>query len=321
MEKCSDSHRQSLVEKVAPHLASLGIHKNGTWAVQKIIDCAKTSSQCDVIANALKPYAPALLLDQFGNYVIQCCLRLGNGKNQFIFDAMTAKCWELGQGRFGARAMKACLESQYTTKSQQKEVSLSIVQNCVQLCMNSNGSILITWLLDSSQLPGRYRVIAPILLPHLSVLCCHKISSLSILKIISQIVESDAKMIIVDGVFQPKTLKTLLADQQIGVSVITKIIQSLTPEERFIKVTPIIPEINKMPKQGVYKRLFDEISTQSVVKMKEFFPTPFQSPIRGEGFRSAPPSAEEPLPPRYPFPSPNHSPEHTYGYQYGYYQN
>lgn len=183
MEKCPDSCRLELIKKIAPHLASLGVHKNGTWAVQKIIDCAKDAAQIDVIVDAVKSYAPALLLDQFGNYVIQCCLRLGHPKNQFIFEAMSAKCWELGQGRFGARAMKACLESQFTSKKQQKEVSLAIVNNCVQLCMNPNGSILITWLLDSSQLPGRYRVIAPLLLPHLSILCVHKISSSTILKI------------------------------------------------------------------------------------------------------------------------------------------
>lgn len=172
-----------LIQAVADSLASLGIHKNGTWAVQKIIDCAKTPAQIDTILEALKPYIPSLLLDQFGNYVIQCCLRLGSDRTQVIFDAMAAKCWELGQGRFGARSMKACLESQYTTKDQQKQVSFAIAQNAVQLSMNSNGSILITWLLDSSELPGRYRVVAPIVSHHVSILCCHKLASVAILKI------------------------------------------------------------------------------------------------------------------------------------------
>ena len=183
IERLPEEYKLSLVEKIAPYLASLGVHKNGTWAVQKIIDEASTSGQIDVIVHALEPYAPALLLDQFGNYVVQCCLRLGNSRNQFIFDAMANKCFEVGQGRFGARAMKACLESQYTTKIQQKQVSLAIVQNCVNFSMNPNGFILLNWYLDMSNISGRFRSVAPLLLPHLVSLCCHKLASLVILKI------------------------------------------------------------------------------------------------------------------------------------------
>jgi protein JSN1 len=183
MEKGAETQKLQIIQAVSKHLASLGVHKNGTWAVQKIIDCAKTSAQIKAIVEGLRSYAPALLLDQFGNYVIQCCLRLGEHRNQFIFDAMSNRCWELGQGRFGARAMKACLESQHTTKAQQQQVSMAIIQNCVQLSMNSNGSILITWLMESSQMPGRYRVLAPLMLPHLGILCCHKLANVTVLKI------------------------------------------------------------------------------------------------------------------------------------------
>lgn len=60
-----------------------------------------------------------LLLDQFGNYVVQCCLRMGPSRNQYIFDAIVDKCWEIGQGRFGARAVRAILENPIVTKDQQ----------------------------------------------------------------------------------------------------------------------------------------------------------------------------------------------------------
>lgn len=183
MDKGTDSHRLCLIQNICPRLASLGTHKNGTWAVQKIIESAKTPIEFDLIVDALRPYAGALLLDQFGNYVIQCCLRLGSERNQFIFDAMSRHCWEIGQGRFGARAMKACLESQHTTKRQQKQVCHAIAQNCLQLSTNTNGSILITWLCDLSSLPGRYRVLATKFEPHLVVMSCHKLSSGCIIKL------------------------------------------------------------------------------------------------------------------------------------------
>lgn len=108
-----------MLELIAPHLASIGVHKNGTWAAQKIIDCAKSPAQTELICKHVRPFTPPLLLDQFGNYVVQCCLRLGQSRNGFIFEAMADRFWEIAQGRFGARAMRASLESQFASKSQQ----------------------------------------------------------------------------------------------------------------------------------------------------------------------------------------------------------
>ena len=125
-----------MLEKVAPYLGSIGVHKNGTWAAQKIIDTAKLPRQVNkrrllpltsidvpiqinLICESIKPYVPALLLDKFGNYVVQCYLTLGPSQNQFIFDAIVDSCWEIAQGRFGARAVRATLECPHVTKRQQ----------------------------------------------------------------------------------------------------------------------------------------------------------------------------------------------------------
>lgn len=70
-EKCAFPARMAMLERVSPHLAMIGIHKNGTWAAQKIIECVQTPEEINLIAQHLRPYAPPLLLDQFGNYVIQ----------------------------------------------------------------------------------------------------------------------------------------------------------------------------------------------------------------------------------------------------------
>ena len=63
-----------MLEHLAPHLATIGIHKNGTWAAQKVIECVATPEEVALIAQNLRPYTPPLLLDQFGNYVVQCVL-------------------------------------------------------------------------------------------------------------------------------------------------------------------------------------------------------------------------------------------------------
>lgn len=41
-EHCSDEMRDAMLTEIAPHMAEIGIHKNGTWAAQKIVDVART---------------------------------------------------------------------------------------------------------------------------------------------------------------------------------------------------------------------------------------------------------------------------------------
>ncbi|KAI8821491.1 uncharacterized protein EV422DRAFT_567225 [Fimicolochytrium jonesii] len=273
IEKTSDAHRLRLIEAIAPHMPAIGIHKNGTWVVQKIIDYAKTGAQIEAIVNALKAFTPPLLLDQFGNYVVQCCLPLGTLRNQFVFNAMHAKCIEIGQGRFGARAMRACLESQFTTKRQQKFVAEAIVHNVIQLVTNPNGAILVTWLLDASGLPGRYSAMAPKLAMHIIALCTHKLASATILKLVTQRVEPEAREHVVQEIFyredpgspHPSNLQQILSDQIHGVSVIQKILASgctsADEKTRFAdcvrNVLATMPEVRES--QMGYKRLLDEL--------------------------------------------------------------
>jgi protein JSN1 len=73
-EKCSSAPRFTMLERLSPHLAMIGIHKNGTWAAQKIIECVSSPEEVGLVAQNLRAYAPPLLLDQFGNYVVQLVL-------------------------------------------------------------------------------------------------------------------------------------------------------------------------------------------------------------------------------------------------------
>ncbi|KAF0366917.1 pumilio domain protein C56F2 [Gigaspora margarita] len=265
-ERCSENTKTKMLEKIAPHLATIGIHKNGTWAAQKIIDCAKTPAQMQLITSNVKPYTPPLLLDQFGNYVVQCCLRLSPQRNQFIFDAMVDRCWEIAQGRFGARAMRACLESQHVTKKQQKQVAIAIVMNAVPLSTNPNGALLLTWMLDTSSFPGRYRILAPRLAPHLAHLCTHKLASLTVLKIINQRQESDARDLTITSLFfsaNDQILEDVLSDQVHGVGVVQKVLASpyvdSNEKQRLAeKVKIVLGKLKVQQVQG-YKRLMEEL--------------------------------------------------------------
>jgi protein JSN1 len=44
-ENCSENVKTRMLIEIAPYLASIGVHKNGTWAAQKIIDVSKTEDQ------------------------------------------------------------------------------------------------------------------------------------------------------------------------------------------------------------------------------------------------------------------------------------
>ncbi|KAI8597747.1 hypothetical protein EDD21DRAFT_384618 [Dissophora ornata] len=266
-ERCSEAQKTKMLELIAPHLASIGVHKNGTWAAQKIIDCAKSPAQTELICKHVRPYTPPLLLDQFGNYVVQCCLRLGQARNGFIFESMADKFWEIAQGRFGARAMRASLESQHASKNQQKHVAVAVVQNALALATNPNGTLMLTWLLDNSQLPGRYRVLAPRLAPHMATLATHKLASLTILKVINQRQEPDASDIMINSIVnsnQDQVLVEMLGDQVHGVSLIQKILASPNVEQQqkhvlAEKVKSVLSKLSTQNMQGC-KRLLEEVT-------------------------------------------------------------
>ena len=108
-----------------------------------------------MIVSNLHPYTVPLFLDQYGNYVLQCCLKFGAPFNDFIFEAMLSQMWEIAQGRFGARAMRACLESHHSTKEQQRMLAAAIALHSVQLATNANGALLLTWFLPFYARLGR----------------------------------------------------------------------------------------------------------------------------------------------------------------------
>jgi protein JSN1 len=58
--------------------------------------------------------------------------------------------------------------------------------------MNTNGTLLINWLLDSSQLPRRYKLLAKRFTSSLAQLCCHKLAAVTVFKVINQSIDPEA---------------------------------------------------------------------------------------------------------------------------------
>ncbi|KAF9887039.1 hypothetical protein FE257_010655 [Aspergillus nanangensis] len=269
-ECCSEPVKEQMLMHIAPHLAEIGVHKNGTWAAQKIIDVAKTPSQMQMIVDALRPYTVPLFLDQYGNYVLQCCLRFGYGFNDFIFETMLSRMWEVSQGRFGARAMRACLESHHATKDQQRMLAAAIALHSVPLATNANGALLLTWFLDTCTFPQRRTVLAPRLVPHLVHLCTHKVAYLTVLKVINQRNEPEARDIVLKALFfspGDEILEKILSDQTSGATLTFKaltipFVDETMRSDAHKNVAKVLTKLKATPSQG-YKRLMDEVGLSS----------------------------------------------------------
>ncbi|EEQ37780.1 Pumilio-family RNA binding repeat protein [Clavispora lusitaniae] len=292
-----------MVKEIAPYLTQLGIHKNGTWAIQKIINlCQDDYQQKVIIARSLKPYSVKLFNDQFGNYVLQCCLKFGSPFNDFIFQTMIDNFLEISSGRFGARCIRTILETANDPKFSNKMavsseqlflVASLIVEYANDLVLNNNGSLLITWFLDTfngcrgMENDSRYNLLCNKFLPHLDKLCTHKLANLTILKILNNRVDLQAKQTIMDAIFGPfreydlndygvepasGLLESILAENQehnAGPLFIFKILSSPTLStfgesssryQQFVvnQVKRIIMEM-KIVNLHPYKKLIDEI--------------------------------------------------------------
>ncbi|KAL1922419.1 uncharacterized protein VTP21DRAFT_9958 [Calcarisporiella thermophila] len=266
-ERCGEEMRSRMLEMIAPHLASIGVHKNGTWAAQKIMGECQHPDQIALICARLAPFIPALLLDQFGNYVVQCVLPYGSTRNQFVFDAMAECLWEIAQGRFGARAMRACLESPHANKRQQRQVAVAIAQCAPLLATNPNGTLLLTWLLDTSGLPRRYGLLAPRLVPHMGPLCVHKLASLTVLKLVNQHVEPKPReQVLQELLGNPNVLEEVLSEPLLGAGVIVQVKQSCGEKEEEKKwICSAVEQV--LQKMGVvqapaYRKLAEEIGLE-----------------------------------------------------------
>lgn len=206
-----------MIKEIAPYFAQLGIHKNGTWAIQKIINNSLNNCLPKVlIANSLKPYAAKLFNDQFGNYVLQCCLKFGSPFNDFIFETVYDNFLEISCGRFGARCLRAILETSSENNSTNSGLVSNeqlflfaslIVENATELIVNNNGSLLITWFLDTftgcknAEYDFRYSLLTDKLMSSLDMFCSHKLASLTVYKILYNRVDFTVKQKIMNAIF------------------------------------------------------------------------------------------------------------------------
>ncbi|CAK9441446.1 uncharacterized protein LODBEIA_P53140 [Lodderomyces beijingensis] len=271
-----------MVKEVAPYLTQLGCHKNGTYAVQKIISLSQGQyQQMYLIGASLKPYAIKLFNDQFGNYVIQGCIKFGSPYNDFVFEAILDNFLQISFGRYGARCIRTILESSHVepnanpvlSNDQIVLVASLIVQHAEELVVNPNGSLLITWYLDTfNDCEFKVEMLTNCLLPQVKHLCVHKLANLTVLKLLNNRSDERARRQIIEAIFQdPKSLEFILQENDnsnlnAGPVFIFKVLSNPILAELAAPYLPsikrILMEINIVNFHN-YKKLMDEVGLSS----------------------------------------------------------
>ena len=235
-DRSSDIVRDIILRKISKYLTSLGIHKSGTWVCQKMIKLAHNPRSLWLVTEGIKDYCTALFNDQFGNYVIQEVLKFGVPWNNFIFESILANFWVICKNKYGARAIRACLEaSSIITKEQTLILSSMIITYGKYLITDNNGTLLITWLLDTCQFNGKYLALTHKILGDISTLCCHKLGSLTVLKILNSRGNEECRELILAEIFgdnvtddadKDQVLILILSDTNYGPTFMHKLLTS-----------------------------------------------------------------------------------------------
>jgi len=106
------------------------------------------------------------------------------------------------KNKYGARAIRACLEATaIITTEQTLIISSMIVAYGEYLITDNNGTLLITWLLDTCQFDEKYIALTHKIVGNIATLCCHKLGSLTILKILNSRGNESCRKLILDEIF------------------------------------------------------------------------------------------------------------------------
>ncbi|GMM28852.1 Puf2 protein [Martiniozyma asiatica (nom. inval.)] len=185
---CSPLVHTIMVRCLAPYLPQMGTHKNGTWAAQKLINTINNNLEEFYVKSGLEKYIAFLLCDTFGNYVVQGIDKM----DTWIWKAILNDFLNICSNRFGARALRTLLES---NKNKNKNANSELIKNEIfsailyyiyELLVDTNGSIMINWIVDSFDNNKKSKLIIDALLSDESKffkVCQSKVGSSCLIKL------------------------------------------------------------------------------------------------------------------------------------------
>lgn len=246
LEYCTDAQRDQIVEAIAKDLVTISLNMHGTRAVQKTIDFISTSAQTEAIIGAFSRNVVTLIKDLNGNHVIQKCLnRLSSTDNQFIYDAVAAKCVDVATHRHGCCVLQRCID--HASDAQRNQLVQEITVYSLTLVQDPFGNYVVQYVLDLNDSAFNQSVTQQFL-GHVCQLSTQKFSSNVIEKCI-RVADTDLRQQLVSELTDATRLESLLRDSFANY-VVQTCLDYAEPNQRVQLVEcirPILPAIRNTP--------------------------------------------------------------------------
>jgi len=142
-----DDQRLHLVGNLAPLIAIVSCHKQGSFSIQSIMESLQTQTEIEMIVEALSKHVMQIILNCSGHHVIIRFLsKFGWPFTRFVHRALVGHCYEFSTDHYGLRVMKAAVDA--GPHSQLTNVFNCISKHTNNLVVNQYGNYIIQHLLD-----------------------------------------------------------------------------------------------------------------------------------------------------------------------------
>jgi len=147
-----DDQRLFLVMNLAPSIAVVSCHKQGSFSIQAMMDSLRSGPEIETLVEALSKHVMQIILNCSGHYVILRFLsKFGWPYTRFVHRALVGHCYDFSTDHYGLRVMKAAVDA--GPHSQLTNVFNCIVKHTNTLVENQYGNYIIQHLLDVCPLP------------------------------------------------------------------------------------------------------------------------------------------------------------------------
>jgi len=142
-----DDQRLFLVMNLAPSIAVVSCHKQGSFSIQAMMDTLRSGPEIETLVEALSKHVMQIILNCSGHYVILRFLsKFGYPYTRFVHRALVGHCYDFSTDHYGLRVMKAAVDA--GPHAQLTNVFNCIVKHTNTLVENQYGNYIIQHLLD-----------------------------------------------------------------------------------------------------------------------------------------------------------------------------
>ena len=127
IERVPQEHIQFVVDAVIGQVQSLAVHNYGCRVIQRLLEHTNDATQ-HVILQELHTCTYTLILDPYGNYVVQHIISNGKPEDRAkVIDVVAAHVMTFSKNKCGSNVVERCMRA--ATKEQLRQILESIVSS------------------------------------------------------------------------------------------------------------------------------------------------------------------------------------------------